>query len=111
MQSVSLFDLVTLEVIPGASGIHLECSAPEIPCDSRNLAWKAAERLAVFRLRLGAERRRHGGAAAGHSAAQGVEGRQAFLELCHGGAVCGLFQNVFQRLFFVTPVPYGVLRI
>ena len=45
MQSVSLFDLVTLEVIPGASGIHLECSAPEIPCDSRNLAWKAAERL------------------------------------------------------------------
>ena len=45
MQSVSLFDLVTLEVIPGASGIHLECSAPEIPCDSRNLAWKATERL------------------------------------------------------------------
>lgn len=45
MQSVSLFDRVTLEVIPGGSGIRLECGAPEIPCDSRNLAWKAAERL------------------------------------------------------------------
>lgn len=45
MQSVSLFDQVTLEIIPGDPGIRLDCSAPEIPCDSRNLAWKAAERL------------------------------------------------------------------
>lgn len=45
MQSVSLFDRVELDVIPGNSGIRLECSIPEIPTDSRNLVWKAAERF------------------------------------------------------------------
>ena len=45
MQSVSLFDRVTLEITAGDSGILLACNMPEIPTDSRNLAWKAAERL------------------------------------------------------------------
>ncbi len=54
MQSVSLFDRVALEAIPGSSGIELECTAPGIPTDSRNLAWKAADRfLAEAKIQAG----------------------------------------------------------
>ncbi len=41
MQSVSLCDTVTLA--PGAAGIRLSCSAPEVPTDKRNTAFAAAE--------------------------------------------------------------------
>ncbi|HZJ78878.1 MAG TPA: 4-(cytidine 5'-diphospho)-2-C-methyl-D-erythritol kinase [Clostridia bacterium] len=40
MQSVSLYDLVTIEKI--SSGIELTCSAATIPCDKTNIAHKAA---------------------------------------------------------------------
>ena len=57
MQSISLCDTVTLEVVepvgkylcvmgprPGAAeSITLTCNNPDIPADSRNLAWRAAE--------------------------------------------------------------------
>lgn len=39
MQSVSLFDTVTVEK---AASISLECSAPGVPADARNTAFKAA---------------------------------------------------------------------
>ena len=44
MQSVSLFDRVTVEQT-GSGKIELTCSRESIPCDSRNTAWKAAERF------------------------------------------------------------------
>ncbi len=59
MQSISLCDTVTLEVADptgmhlcslgshtaGAEGITLTCSNPDLPADSRNLAWRAAEKF------------------------------------------------------------------
>ena len=44
MQSVSLCDELTLQAAPGA-GITLSCDYPEVPCDERNLACKAAKLL------------------------------------------------------------------
>ena len=41
MQSVGLYDTVTVETVPGDE-IILVCSDPNIPCDSRNTAYKAA---------------------------------------------------------------------
>ena len=57
MQSISLCDTVTIEVTEptgmylcslgahtaGAESITLTCSNPDLPADSRNLAWRAAE--------------------------------------------------------------------
>lgn len=42
MQSVSLTDEITVEIGTGAPWT-LSCDRDEIPCDRRNLAWKAAE--------------------------------------------------------------------
>lgn len=42
MQSVSLFDRITVEATAGG-GIELTCSREGIPCDSRNTAYRAAE--------------------------------------------------------------------
>lgn len=42
MQSVSCCDLVTLEAAGERQGISLTCTCPDIPCDERNIAWKAA---------------------------------------------------------------------
>lgn len=41
MQTVSLYDLVELELGTGAEW-KLECSREDIPCNASNLAWKAA---------------------------------------------------------------------
>ncbi len=43
MQSVSLHDTVTLSLRDG--GIALVCDHPVLPCDSSNLAWRAADLL------------------------------------------------------------------
>ena len=40
MQSVSLYDIITLKV--GEAGIKITNSLPFLPCDSRNIAYKAA---------------------------------------------------------------------
>ena len=59
MQSISLCDTVTLEVTEptgmylcslgnhtaGAESITLTCTNPDLPADSRNLAWRAAEKF------------------------------------------------------------------
>lgn len=42
MQSVNLPDTLTLHLTQGGE-IALTCSQPDLPCDRRNLAWKAAE--------------------------------------------------------------------
>lgn len=39
-QSVNIYDIIT--VSKTENGIHLTCNEPEIPCDSRNIAYKAA---------------------------------------------------------------------
>ena len=41
-QSVSVYDTLTLTVTDG-DGIELSCDTPGIPCDERNLAWRAAQ--------------------------------------------------------------------
>lgn len=41
MQSISLHDTVTLEK-NDCGRIRLTCSAPEIPCDEKNIAWRSA---------------------------------------------------------------------
>ena len=41
MQSVSCCDFITLET--QSHGVTLSCTRAEIPCDQRNIAWKAAE--------------------------------------------------------------------
>lgn len=43
MQSLALHDTVTLE--NAEAGIYLETDSPALPCDERNLAYRAAERL------------------------------------------------------------------
>ena len=59
MQSISLCDTVTIEITEpagmylcslsahsaGAESITLTCSNPDLPTDSRNLAWRAAEKF------------------------------------------------------------------
>ena len=42
MQTVSLYDNVTLQLGTGEPW-ELTCNKENIPCDSRNLVWKAAE--------------------------------------------------------------------
>ena len=41
MQAVGLHDTVTIE--KRDKGISISCSVPYVPCDSRNIAWKAAQ--------------------------------------------------------------------
>lgn len=48
MQSVGLSDTVTLTRLPGGSGIHVETDVPGLPCDRRNLAYRAAEKFAAI---------------------------------------------------------------
>ena len=44
MQSVSLCDRVTVSAVRGqATSVLLSCNLPYIPCDARNIAYKAAE--------------------------------------------------------------------
>lgn len=52
MQSISLADRITLEAGAASDGnggappgIRVRCSHPDVPLDSRNTAWKAAERF------------------------------------------------------------------
>lgn len=40
-QSVNIYDIITVSKIE--NGIHLTCNEPNIPCDSRNIAYKAAK--------------------------------------------------------------------
>lgn len=42
MQTISLYDLILIR--PAAkAGVQLRCNLPYVPCDSRNIAWKAAD--------------------------------------------------------------------
>jgi 4-diphosphocytidyl-2-C-methyl-D-erythritol kinase len=41
-QSISLHDVVTVEVVPGR-GIEITCDMPGIPTDQRNIVWKACK--------------------------------------------------------------------
>lgn len=43
MQSVSLWDIVTVEKTDGEKGIEISCTDKSIPTDGRNIAFKAAE--------------------------------------------------------------------
>ena len=43
MLPVSVFDTISLEVLPESASMTLSCTSPEIPVDERNLAWRAAE--------------------------------------------------------------------
>ena len=43
MQSITLSDIVTLSLDEG-NGITVTCDMPSIPCDEKNIAYKAAER-------------------------------------------------------------------
>ena len=46
MQSVSLSDRVTVSAMRGdSSDIRISCNLPYIPCDGRNIAYKAARAL------------------------------------------------------------------
>lgn len=47
MQSISLHDTVTVEKTEG-EGITLTCSDDRLPCDSSNIAYKAAEKFFAF---------------------------------------------------------------
>ena len=44
MQSVGLFDIVTVEKTSDKT-IEIDCDSKDIPTDGRNIAWKAAERF------------------------------------------------------------------
>jgi len=41
METISIFDEV--EIRPSGGGIHIECDDPDVPRDSSNTAWRAAE--------------------------------------------------------------------
>jgi 4-diphosphocytidyl-2-C-methyl-D-erythritol kinase len=46
-QTIGLHDDVSVELLPG-DGIDLSCDDPGLPCDARNLAWKAAAAYAAM---------------------------------------------------------------
>lgn len=52
MQKLDLYDEISLKIIQD-SGIHLFCEDENVPCDSTNLAFKAAEAYAHKSKRLG----------------------------------------------------------
>ena len=52
-QTLELADQIGLELIPGASGIRLDCRDPSIPNGPDNLAWKAAAGYLARRPGLG----------------------------------------------------------
>lgn len=45
--AVSLYDVVTVSERAAGSGLTLACNAPGVPGDASNLAWRAAERMAL----------------------------------------------------------------
>lgn len=45
MQSVGVYDTVTLNLTGKSGTIELTCDKPGIPCDEKNVAWKAAQRF------------------------------------------------------------------
>jgi len=42
MQSISLSDVLKIDLLPKESGIEITCSEPDIPTDERNIAYKVA---------------------------------------------------------------------
>lgn len=55
MQTVSLYDIVTLR--SGRDGILITCDDPSVPCDQRNIAYRAAKRF-LKRISAGGNRGR-----------------------------------------------------
>ncbi|SPF50914.1 4-diphosphocytidyl-2-C-methyl-D-erythritol kinase [Syntrophobacter sp. SbD1] len=43
MLPISVFDRISIDIHPGDGPISITCDSPEIPCDDRNLAWRAAD--------------------------------------------------------------------
>ena len=43
MLPVSVFDLIAIDILSGDGPITITCDSPGIPCDARNLAWRAAD--------------------------------------------------------------------
>lgn len=43
-QTVSVYDMVTVSLTE-QPGIVLTCDMPGVPCDAKNIAWKAAQRF------------------------------------------------------------------
>ena len=44
-QTVGIYDRMTIAKTAAGSPFVLRCSEPDVPCDARNLVWKAAEKL------------------------------------------------------------------
>ncbi len=45
MQSVGIFDVVTVDITGNTGEISLTCSEPSLPCNEKNIAYKAASRF------------------------------------------------------------------
>ncbi len=45
MQSVGIFDVVTVDITGNTGEISLTCSEPSLPCNEKNIAYKAAARF------------------------------------------------------------------
>ena len=45
MQSISIFDIVTVDITGNKNEISLSCSEPSLPCNEKNIAYKAADRF------------------------------------------------------------------
>ncbi|MBQ8921158.1 MAG: 4-(cytidine 5'-diphospho)-2-C-methyl-D-erythritol kinase, partial [Oscillospiraceae bacterium] len=44
-QTVSIYDTLTIRRTSPEQPLSLTCDTPGVPCDARNLVWKAAQRL------------------------------------------------------------------
>lgn len=44
MQEISISDRISLTLLPKSEGIRLQCNVPSVPCDTRNIAYKAASK-------------------------------------------------------------------
>lgn len=44
MQEISISDRISLTLLPKSEGIRLQCNVPSVPCDARNIAYKAASK-------------------------------------------------------------------
>jgi 4-diphosphocytidyl-2-C-methyl-D-erythritol kinase len=52
-QTLALADELTVDLLPAATDIRLQCSDPTIPGDARNLAWRAAAAVLARRPQAG----------------------------------------------------------
>ncbi|MGC8493117.1 MAG: 4-(cytidine 5'-diphospho)-2-C-methyl-D-erythritol kinase, partial [Syntrophobacteraceae bacterium] len=115
MLPISVFDRISVAVMPGEGGISLRSNTPEIPSDERNLAWRAAELFLktsgkAARVEIGIEKRIPWGAGLGGGSSDAAGVLSALNAFFEGALPPDRLQAAALKLgadvpFFLTPRP------